>query len=279
MDISRSLARRLVPARVRAVLAVAVLSIAGTVAVVTATAAAAPQFRSAQPFMAGTDIGVCTAGLVLTDDTLFGKATQYRRSVRFILTAGHCGSVGDNFTTPSGQVVGDAIWKSPTHDFLLIKVEPELKRGGVIGCIPGSTNLNCVSISPRYYPRAVGRVFTGGPLTSESIPVPDTGQTSESICISGSRSGSFCGHTSTERPPNFPDRPGRQDTSFTRGPTSAGSGGDSGAPLYSSDGHVFGILNGNWWYADGSVEQEGLKYTEVSRFFAQQSGYALAPPR
>ncbi|HEY6793483.1 MAG TPA: trypsin-like serine protease [Kineosporiaceae bacterium] len=207
--------------------------------------------------------------------------TEYRRSVRFILTAGHCGQVGDHFTTTSGVDVGDVIWKSASHDFLLIRVEPRLDRGVAPGCVPGGSTLPCVAISSHYYPRAVGRVFTGGPLQSESVAVGGWTLSGSSICVSAGFSGTVCGHTSTPTPADMPpDGPNQQDTAYTRGPADTIVEGDSGAPLYAFNGNVFGVLIGKWGrvQSDGSHVMRGVHYTPVSLFFAEQSGYALAPP-
>jgi hypothetical protein len=260
--------------------AVVVLAIVATVVAVAATSSAAPQSRRAEPFMAGTLFstanGSCTAGLILKDNSRLSGITEYRRSVRFILTAGHCGSVGDRFTTAAGTTVGDVVWKSSTHDFLLVRVEPRLDRGVAPGCIPGSQTLPCVAISSHYYPRAVGRVFTGGPLQSESAPVNGTTMSGATIAISGGVGGTTIGHTSIQRPQGGPaDPPHAQDLSFTRGPMSSIGPGDSGAPLLSHNGNVFGVLNGAW---GGAAGPNGARYTKVSLFFAEQSGYALAPP-
>ncbi|HEY6793150.1 MAG TPA: trypsin-like serine protease [Kineosporiaceae bacterium] len=278
--------RRRIPLRGRVAVGVAVLAIAATAAVTVPRAAAVPRSRGSEPFMAGTDMhsnraARCTAGLVLMDNSLLGGITEYRRSVRFVLTAGHCGQVGDRFfTVPEDNVVGDVVWKSATHDLLLIRVEPRLDRGVAPGCLPGSSTLPCVAISSHYYPRAVGRVFTGGPGNSDSIAVGGTTQSGVSICISGGVGGTVCGHTSAPRPPDGPpdDPTGAQQLSFTSGP--ATQFGDSGGPLYAFNGNVFGILYGDSrrTRADGSSESLGAIYTPVSVFFAETSGYALAPP-
>ncbi|HEY6793151.1 MAG TPA: trypsin-like serine protease [Kineosporiaceae bacterium] len=274
------------PSRVRVAVGVAVLTIAATAAVTVPRAVAVPRSRGSEPFMAGTDMhsnraARCTAGLVLMDNSLLGGTTEYRRSVRFVLTAGHCGQVGDRFTTvPEGNVVGDVVWKSATHDLLLIKVEPRLERGVDPACQPGSWTLPCVAISAHYYPRAVGRVFTGGPQQSESMAVRGTTPSGVPICISGGISGTICGHRAAPRPEGYPpDPPNTQDLAFTRGP--ATQPGASGAPLCSVNGNVFGILWGDYGpiNADGSqAPAVGVIYTPVSVFFAETSGFALAPP-
>ncbi|HEY6796790.1 MAG TPA: trypsin-like serine protease [Kineosporiaceae bacterium] len=276
--------RHRIPPRAGVALGVAILTIVATAAVTVSRAAADPQSRGSEPFMAGTHMtsrnAECTAGLVLRDYSTFSGITEYRRSVRFILTAGHCGQVGDHFiTVPDGNVVGDVVWKSATHDLLLIRVEPRLDRGVAPGCQPGSGTLPCVAISSHYYPRAVGRVFTGGPVNSDSVPVGGTTPSGVPICFSGGVSGTICGHTSIPRPAGrYPDPPAAQDRAFTTGPAS--EPGDSGAPLYSFNGNVFGILYGRYGDTrdDGSRQAFGVSYTPVSVFFAEQSGYALAPP-
>ncbi|HEY6793177.1 MAG TPA: trypsin-like serine protease [Kineosporiaceae bacterium] len=277
-----------IPSRVRVgvvAVGVAVLAVAATAAVTVPRAVAVPQSRGGEPFMAGTDMrGTsmrCTAGLVLMDNSVLGGTTEYRRSVRFVLTAGHCGQVGDRFVTvPEGNVVGDVVWKSPTHDLLLIRVEPRLDRGVDPGCLPGSWTLPCVAVSAHYYPRAVGRVFTGGPQQSESVPVGGTTQSGVPICISGGVSGTICGHTSAPPPTDYPpDPPDARDRAFTAGSVGT-QPGDSGAPLYSFNGNVFGIATGIYGEImdDGSSSIRGVRYTPVSVFFAETSGYAPAPP-
>ncbi|HEY6794193.1 MAG TPA: trypsin-like serine protease [Kineosporiaceae bacterium] len=283
-----SFVRSRVLARAGAVLAVAGLVLVGSAGVtgVTATSSAAVQSRDAEPFMAGTSLryrdsqgttGGCTAGLVLQDNSVLGGISEYRRSVRFILTAGHCGTVGERWTTTSGAFVGNAVWKSPTHDLMLIRVEPRLDRGVAPGCEPGSSTLPCVAISSHYYPRAVGKVFTGGPFNSDSIPVTGTAASDTNICISGGYNGTTCGHASTPQPPEVPATPSfAQGALFTRGPMGLLSEGDSGGAVFSNNGNVFGIPIGNWGGSDGV--SRGVWYTPVDRFFAEQSGYALAPP-
>ena len=53
-------------------------------------------FMLSRAIMAGTKLvgvrGACTAGLVLKDDSALSGLTEYRRSVRVVLTAGHCGN-------------------------------------------------------------------------------------------------------------------------------------------------------------------------------------------
>ncbi|HEY6797684.1 MAG TPA: trypsin-like serine protease [Kineosporiaceae bacterium] len=268
-------------ARAGAVLSLAGLLLAGS-AGTTATSSAAPQPRDAEPFMAGTSLRQadshegCTAGPVLQDNSLLGGITEYRRSVRFILTAGHCGTVGEQWTTTSGVFVGSVVWKSTTHDLMLIRVEPRLDQGVNPGCIPGSGTLPCVAISSHYYPRAVGRVFTGGPYNSDSIAVTGTTRSAGDICISGGYNGTTCGHNSTARPPDFSDPPNAQGQAFTRGPMTLPGPGDSGGPVFSNNGNVLGVYAGAW--ARGDV-WKGARYTPIDLFFAEQSGYALAPPQ
>jgi Trypsin len=271
-------------ARAGAALAVAGMMVVGS-AGTTAISSAGPQPRDAEPFMAGTSLrhedsrgGTtgCTAGVVLQDNSLPGRVTEYRRSVRFILTAGHCGEVGQQWKTTAGLIVGNVVWKSATHDLMLIRVEPRLDQGVAPGCTPGSGTLPCLAISSHYYPRAVGNVFTGGPYTSDNIAVTGTTAATDRICISGGYHGTTCGHTSIPRPPGYPpDPPDSQGLVFTRGQMALIDGGDCGGAIFSNTGDVIGVLEGNWGQGD---VVNGARYTPIDQFFAERSGYALAPP-
>jgi hypothetical protein len=149
-----------------------------------------------------------------------GFAVQTAAS-RAMLTAGHCGSIGDTFVTGSGtSVLGQANQKDTTGDTLLV---PTL---------------------------STGRVFDGDAWSSSSRPVAGTAANyvGDYMCTLGAYSGTRCDVVVQ----------GINEFHYTpdglRGPlvraeqaqhTNAGNDGDSGGPVISLTGPNWSVLMAN----------------------------------
>ncbi|MCC5578812.1 hypothetical protein IMZ11_24605 [Microtetraspora sp. AC03309] len=153
----------------------------------------------------GTSVYDCTAG--------FGT---HIGSVKYLLTAGHCGSVGDTFTDGGGTVIGQASNKHAEHDLLLIPTD------------------------------AQSRIWDGIPGVSDfTKPVVGWGWTfpGQSLCYSGAMRGANCGYTVADG--EYTKLCGedscwtdliaakRRSQNVTTAKQVPWSGGDSGAPVFS----------------------------------------------
>ncbi|MBT0567800.1 hypothetical protein [Williamsia sp. CHRR-6] len=105
----------------------------------------------------------CTVGAVLLPgpwEILRNILTVGFANTRWLVTAGHCGNVGDSFSAvTSGEVMGYIDKKLDNADVAFIKVEPGRKGSKNFYCAPGSSSIGCTGVGPTsYFPRASGRV-------------------------------------------------------------------------------------------------------------------------
>ncbi|WP_372171700.1 hypothetical protein [Xanthomonas axonopodis] len=247
-----------------------------------ASALAIDQARLRQPVVGGTVLTMslgnrCTAGLVLKQTGFLANLTPYRRAVRFVLTAGHCGDYNSTVSV-DGADLGYVSWKSSVSDLELIRVEPVLHN--YRHCEAPSTGIHCTIVST-YEPRAVGKVLLSRAILYRSraggldtiavnghTPAPPT----DRFCTSGMSTDVLCDWTDARIPANFPD-PGLQglhaatpDFGGLTGP------GDSGGPVVSSSGVMHGIIKGQY------DNLNMMFYTSTAQFFREQPDYTIAPP-
>jgi hypothetical protein len=107
----------------------------------------------------------CTAGPVMMKDwrhlPIVGGRAGREGQTRWIITAGHCGEVSDEFRAVDGAVLGSVDFKDPQIDVLTIKVEPSEETTAPRECSSGSSSY-CVEPAQRFYDRrAVARIYTG----------------------------------------------------------------------------------------------------------------------
>jgi hypothetical protein len=243
-------------------------------------ASATTDLRVSAPVMAGSLItyggtrAQCTAGAVLTYDGYLGLISAKDRATRYILTAGHCGTLHQGViigrTTP-----GTVTWVSPDSDLELITVEPEVHVEP--RCDHSSLYGSTCYVANRYTPRAVGRVAltTAGSPGERDIPMQALGTpgADETFCSSGQVTLSRCvWRFFLGRETPFPSR----FAGVVRAVTGPGNGvrpGDSGGPVVDRQGTLYGIIA-----TSQSVHAfDLLGYTPIRAFFRQQPGYALAP--
>ncbi|WP_144267602.1 chymotrypsin family serine protease [Leifsonia xyli] len=156
--------------------AMAVVLVAGAVLVSEAPASAVRPERMTTPVMAGTELifpgtypHPCTAGFVVKKNGFWSNLTSYRRAIRYVVTAGHCGNVGDVVDTAGGPI-GKVIWKSNISDLMMIRVLPAVARRS--HCFVGRYHDVHCSVIQRSEPRAVGKVWTESLRTRGFSPVP-----------------------------------------------------------------------------------------------------------
>ncbi|MEV0390456.1 trypsin-like serine protease [Nonomuraea sp. NPDC050643] len=142
--------------------------------------------------------------------------------VRHLLTAGHCGAPGDEFTDAAGQSIGIAEAEHVRHDLLLIRVTGVVSVGD-----------------------ATGWIWDGAPGVSDFVkPVagwvwPHKGQ---SLCVSGATSGATCGHVVDGKYSKicgediYGARECYDDLISAKRPNGSTSGGDSGGPVFDLTG-------------------------------------------
>ncbi len=162
-----------------------------------------------------TEVKLCTTGFAVRTST--GTA---------LLTAGHCGSIGNTFMTGAGQQVGQATLKDTIGDTLLISAS------------------------------AGGRVYDGDAWSSSSRPVAGTAvnYVGDYMCTLGAFSGTRC-DVVVQGIDEY-----RSGPDGLRGPlvraeqlqhTSAGGDGDSGGPVISLTGRNWSLLMANGTISQG----------------------------
>ena len=234
--------------------------------------------RQSLPIVAGTKlkypVGDCTAGLVLRWTGSLNNLTTYQRAVRYVLTAGHCGGVNTEVKVADISV-GKIIWKSGKYDMALLRVEPSATRHAV--CSAPSTGMSC-SIAINYTPRAVNQIILPSFRTrgEGTVPVTGIGQpfANEVFCTSGASTGVIFSwgveHISGWAHPGSADK-------FHYAETYGSNiiSGDSGGPVASSSGKIYGIIA---QYGRPETHSDTLmRYHSIDQFFSEQPGYALAP--
>jgi hypothetical protein len=260
--------------RTTSLLASAFLLCVGAVVVPTAPASAVEFIRTRVPVVAGTELQYpgtsCTAGLVVVRTGVLNNITPAQRAVRYVVTAKHCGAMGTRVSV-RGQEVGYVSWVDPVEDLELVRIAPA--ADGQPTCAPSSQGFHCTGITT-FTPQASGRVVleTLRNRAIEAIPVTGTGAPAdgEVFCVSGKVTGQSCTWRSAPWQRAYGERtPGEAAATGE----SLVLGGDSGAPVLSADGRIYGVLEGDVHGLDVAA----MIYTRISRFFADAGGYALAP--
>lgn len=240
-----------------------------------APARADDHFRARFPIVAGTaltmpDRSYCTVGAVLKRTGTDFPASQEVAATRYVVLAKHCAphinaNIGLNF-----ENVGAVVWMSPTDDVELAVIPPDtspLPRA----CF-GSVEL-CIAASG-VEPRAVGRVMMSTRRGERPVPMSPTGSPAwdEHFCTSGQETGVNCNWVSEERRPSgWGDGTG----AIARSTSAQGiTSGDSGGPVVSEDGRLYGIIQGA---AIGDYANL-MQYLPIEQLFAQiGSDYVIAP--
>ena len=239
--------------------------------------------RQQLPIVAGTELafegGWCTAGLVLQANGVWSNLIQYRAATRYVLTAGHCGDSGDSVrveTDYEDVVAGTVTWKSDVSDLALVEVPPGQTRREQ--CSVSSFGEVC-SIVVDYYPRATGDVILntaasniGGGRQTRAVAGTGTPGTDEVFCTSGMTTNVLCTWSAVDHSIR------NQPAGAVYAETSASNvvSGDSGGPVVSRSGTVYGIIIGPG--RPTSSITTFMAYTTIGQFFSEQSGYSLAPP-
>ena len=264
------------PSRLRTTAAGLALALA-LIAVSAGPAAAEPgPLQTTGKIVAGSQLrmpGVrCSAGLVVQKNGVIANLSPYARAIRYVVTAKHCFSRGDEVSY-GDEIVGTAIWKDPHNDIALVRIEP-LSEGSR-SCAPTSAGFHCVG-SVTYTPRAVGRVIIASLRTrgEEKVPVLQTGSPAVGtiFCLSAAQVRSDCSLRSSRSTPDMGLQDGEEVAVSGDG---RGGPGDSGGLIVSPTQIAYGILN-------GAVTSNGglfIRYTRISTFFEHVPGsYSLAAP-
>lgn len=243
----------------------------------TSSVFAVESFRTRTPILSGTQLvfpqGECTAGLVLKKTGMWENMTPYRRAVRYVLTASHCGRTNDDVKV-GNQVVGKFVWRSERSDLRLVRIEPS--RRNFTHCSAPSTGLTC-SIVTTYEPLALGKIFVS--TTGIALSIRGTGapNTNEVFCTSGHTTGINCTWGKVPTPPGWmhPVTPEITKSAETYGRNV--EGGDSGGPVasFGTRGLIYGIIStkGMHW----SEHPNKMTYVPIAQFFQEQPGYEIAP--
>jgi len=247
-------------AAVGAVLALVAASVTA-MAIGSGTAQAATR-RQQLPIVAGTELSFegswCTAGLVLQANGFLSNLTQYRVATRYVLTAGHCGDVGESVSVETDSeeiVVGTVTWKSEVSDLALVEVPPGQTRRQQ--CSVGSSGEFCTIVID-YYPRATGDVILntpaadiGGGRQTRAVTGTGTPSTNEVFCTSGRTTDILC----TWGAVDFSAENQPAGTAWAETFASNVVAGDSGGPVVSRSGTVYGVIGGT-----------GIPATEIATY-------------
>ncbi len=170
---------------------------------------------------------LCSAGYTVTNAT----------GNRWMVSAGHCYAIGTRVNTESNLRYFGTVTNRALASLGQAGLDMELLNGGSYA----------------------GRIFTGGVLSSTSIPVVAAGAASvgfANYCHSGRTTGEQCGHTAVSTSAQVCTQTGCKTNviAFRGGVLS--QGGDSGSPFYAKDargawirGHVI-AGNGTTSYAE-----------------------------
>ncbi|PPF25978.1 hypothetical protein C5C34_00620 [Rathayibacter rathayi] len=232
------------------------------------------EFREQIPIQAGSFIAAgkyrCTVGAVLVSTSFYAAVSPKAKATRYIVTAGHCGNVGDPIRVNLQGIIGSVIWKSTMLDVSIARIDPIGESH--VGCDPSSSLHRC-TVATSYMPRATGRIFLFDHFGRyASLPVIGMGVPSvnEVFCTSGARTGVNCSWGVARLPPAAPI--------FVLGARTFRNQvlvGDSGGPVAGRDGRLYGIVSEglNWNDSDPDL----MTYVPISRILEEQRGYALAP--
>lgn len=235
---------------------------------------AVSEFREQIPLQAGSHIAVgesrCTVGAVLVSTSWYASLIPSARATRYIVTAGHCGEVGDPIRVNYQGVIGSVVWKSAILDAEIAQIDPLPESRA--GCDPSSTLHRC-TVSTTYTPRAIGRIFLFDPAGRySSLPVTGMGApaANEVFCTSGAHSGVNCTWGAHRLPPGAPPH-----VLGARTFRNQVEDGDSGGPVASRSGTLYGIISEGMYPHD--PDPDFMSYVPLTRILQEQSGYALAP--
>lgn len=249
---------------------------------------AAPDYavRRALPVQAGTELTFpgahsgpfsspdfnCTAGPVVRATGFLSMLSPYLRAVRYVVTAGHCASSVGQHVKVGETDIGTVSWISTQSDLALVRVEPPSTRR--TQCDHTSGGFPRCGIVVTRQPGAVGRVITGYNRAGQeaSLPVSGSGAPTprELFCASGRSTGSNCTFESVANPPRSN---AQAHTMIAESSDSNMATGDSGGPVYSRSGRIYGVLTDV-----GTLGRPGerlIGYVAITQFFAERSGYAL----
>lgn len=245
--------------------------------------------RTSLPIVAGTKLtfsepsppgtytadSYCTAGAVLKSTTYLSRLLPFSAATRYVLTAKHCASLGATVRVGEDNV-GRVTWTSPDRDLELITVNPESHRN--TQCGPTHSGAARCSIIQSFTPRAIGKIVLHLPYSNfeRAIPVAGMGEPSatQQICTSGYRTGPNCTFRLVTLPPNAEAEARARGQMVIRSTVAGTDQGDSGGPVASPGGVLFGIHHGS---ADPEHYSNVSIYTPLSEFFREQPNYALAP--
>lgn len=184
-----------------------------------------PSFYGGGGLRAGN--ALCSAGYTVTNSS----------GSRWMVSAGHCYAIGTRVNTESNARYFGTVTNRALASLGQTGLDMELLNGGSYA----------------------GRIFTGGVLSTSSIPVVAAGAASvgyTNYCHSGRTTGENCGHTAVSTSAQVCTATGCKTNviAFTGGVLS--QGGDSGSPFYAKDsrgawirGHVI-AGNGSTSYAE-----------------------------
>ncbi|WP_369076222.1 trypsin-like serine protease [Curtobacterium poinsettiae] len=215
---------------------------------------------------------VCTAGPVVRSTGIFARLSQYARAVRYVVTAGHCASETGQTVRVGTVSVGAVTWISGRYDLALVRIEPLSSRhqqchstsGGFVRC----------HIVVDWQPRASGQVILirNRAGHEQSVAVQGTGTPAprEIYCVSGRSSGVICSFRSVPKPPDLEPGAG-QAFSETFGANT--SDGDSGGPVVSQSGRIYGV------HVQGGDPESRFPtieaYIPIGLFFREQPAYEV----
>ncbi|AWG02755.1 hypothetical protein DZF92_09700 [Clavibacter michiganensis subsp. insidiosus] len=221
----------------------------------------------------------CTAGPVLASSALVRSAfRRMHAATRYVLTAKHCFSMGADVNMVGG-IKGVVMWQSPTDDVEMILVLPHATSTAPY-VVPGSRSHHVIPGRTIYDPRAFNDVITARSphldqlffmrLTGTGNP----GRSSAAFVTSGVTGGVFDRWFYEETPPaQRNSNPNTASASSSLAGPNRPAAGDSGGPVYSTNGIVYGVLSGNV-YAWGINH---LRYTPIDVILRQLGGaYHLA---
>ncbi|MEU1734970.1 hypothetical protein [Streptosporangium sp. NPDC020145] len=182
----------------------------------------------------------CTGG--------FGVTLQ---SQRYLLTAGHCGAIGDTFLSGAGNVIGRATHEHTAHDLLLVRADTG------------------------------GRIWDGTPGVNDFTKgVAGWGWTAggQSLCFSGTTSGAKCGYTvdgtivSGCGTDLYGNHECYNDLISAWKDGTAGRPGDSGGPVFSLAGDRVQAMGTTTAYATNNQGREWIVFQDFGTATRDWSG-------
>ncbi len=190
-----------------------------------------------------------------------------------MVTTGHCGNVGDHVKV-NGDDIGQVSWKSTISDLLIIEVPPLSERIHV--CYIAPYGPHCI-FSHRITPRAIGQVLTynlragglgGVPITNFRDGVPDS---VANFCTSVITTDVNCTWSKYQLPTHLITYAGEHGAITAGTPIALG---DSGCPVYTPDGLVYGVHTSNY----GITRPGVMTYISAGEFMVETNDrYDLAP--